>query len=240
MLEPSRYAYGVMALALASALLLAGCQQHPAAEHSPLPEPPALEPAAPDSELSQSRVARSTESDGVSFRDRVAAGNICYSMSFFGEEDTRLDASDYTLDSWAVPSFTINADVFEDELFVIGGIMWNAAEDCSRYLLVTIQTDHAEAIEILPVENWRAAAGPRAINALNRLEQECAALSPQEALLRFGVPGVERSYGDTTAPQGRFEGCRAAILSNAYALRIRHPDGEVFLFNVLGEVSTEE
>ncbi len=95
----------------------------------------------------------------------------------------------------------------------------------------------------MPVDDWTDSAGSDAVAAFETMRAECEALPGDEAMRRFGNPGrlmPGRGRGIVTAGPEVFLGCETALLSLAYAVRFRSPDGEIVVSNIYGDVFIEE
>jgi len=101
-------------------------------------------------------------------------------------------------------------------------------------------TNRPESIEIMPVENWRAAAGVDAVRALDRLQDECAVMSPEEAEQRFGVSKLRTPEGEIVTIADTFDACGRAVRSHVFGMHIRGPSREIVFSNVFGEIFVEE
>ena len=85
-------------------------------------------------------------------------------------------------------------------------------------------------------------AGSDAVAALEMLRARCEALPGDEAIREFGNP-PRRTLDGGLAITGEplfFNGCEGAVLSLAYAVRFRSPDGEIVVSNIYGDVFIEE
>lgn len=199
------------AFGLASALLSASCAVSPTTENVPLIE-------------------------------QISAGNQCVYPGAL-DIDPSLDPAQYTIDATAVPRFSLSGGPVYGRsnvnAFIIASEL-DRATGCDTWAIVWIVTDDPAAIEILPVEDWRAVAGEAAVDTLDQLVADCIALPPEDAFSRFGDDRMQDPRFNRAAFQTRDDTCRMAVQSLAYGLRVRSPDGEVVVSNVFGQFFIED
>ena len=157
----------------------------------------------------------------------------------------RVDATRYTIDPSAVPDFSIVMEVLGPgspgglNTIAIATHMERAI-DCEKFLVIFIEAEQPDAVDILPVENWRAVAGEEAVNALDQLQTECEAQSRRDAIMKFGSPRVRSPEGDVQVVSDTSDICGIVTLSHVYALRVSGPDGDMIISNVLGRIYFED
>ena len=172
--------------------------------------------------------------------DQVTVRQSCDAPDGFAERLGDQDRFRFTIDESAVPAFHIFAGFNPGEALFFASSM-NRAPDCTRITTITISTQHPEDVEFLPVDDWTDTSGTDAIAAFEILRAECEALPRDEAMRRFGNPGeLVPGRGILTAGRDVFLGCETALLSLAYAVRFRSPDGEIVVSNIYGDVFIED
>ncbi|MEM8590196.1 MAG: hypothetical protein AAGG65_19225 [Pseudomonadota bacterium] len=177
----------------------------------------------------------------TSLRDQVTVRQSCDAPEGFAERLGGQDRYRFTLEEGAVPAFHIFTGFNPGEALFFASSMWRAP-DCTRITVITLSTQRPEDVEFLPVDDWTDIAGSDAVAALEMLRARCEALPGDEAIREFGNPPRRTADGRlvTTGESWFFNGCEGAVLSLAYAVRFRSPDGEIVVSNIYGDVFIEE
>lgn len=148
----------------------------------------------------------------------------------------QLEANDYVVDDAVTPRFSVFAGQLGRGDYAVATAM-NHADECRKFVAIVVQTDQPDAFELLPVGDWHAHAGMDAVNAVNQLEQDCVAAGTvwgdwMESDEGTGLAGAGTDFGMRVDPVD----CRATISALAFGLRIRGPNGDVIVSNILGEI----
>ncbi len=178
----------------------------------------------------------------TSLRDQVTVRQSCDAPEGYAERLGGQDRYRFTIEEGAVPAFHIRTGFNPGEALFFASSMIRAP-DCTRITVIAVATQRPEDVEFLPVDDWTDMAGSEAVAAFEMLRAECEALPDDEAIREFGNPPRRTADGrlaTTGDPLHFFNGCEGAVLSLAYAVRFRSPDGEVVVSNILGDVFIEE
>jgi hypothetical protein len=144
----------------------------------------------------------------------------------------------YAIDEISVSIFNIVESWATQYDFIFGSEnLYN--HGCLRYTAVSFSTNHSEAIEVFPVENWRYVAGSDAVREFDRLTDECIGLPRDEILNRYGDTGFRIRDGSIERVSDLAEICDAVVSAHSYAMRIRGPDGEFVFSSINGEIFAE-
>lgn len=187
--------------------------------------------------------ARPPTPDSVPLLEQVFVEHLCWRPGALTIYPS-LDPSEYTVNASTLPRFSISGGPERDdrvsESFFIVASELARTRGCNAWAIIGILTDNPDAIEILPVGDWRVLAGEDAVDALDQLVTECTDLSAEEAFALFGDDTTHDPVFDLTRFQTSENVCRMAVQSLAYGLRIRSPDGEVIISNVFGQFFVED
>ena len=168
----------------------------------------------------------------------IAQITVIYSSAptpFF-EAAAQFESNNFSIDDAANPQFSVFAGPTRGGSYAVATAM-NHVDECRKFVAIVAQADQPDAFELLPVGDWHAHAGMDAVNAVNQLEQDCVASGTvwgdrMESDEGMGLAGAGTDFGMRVDPGD----CQATISALAYGLRIRGPNGDVIVSNILGEI----